>query len=123
MRSGLDWLLQDRTTTDHRWVVAQWPNTAAWVFVLLTALGWVVGGATWLYAGTRVALVWWAVDEVVRGVNPFRRVLGAGCCDAGGRGDRDRPAGLTLPMPRAADLDDLVVTGPRPRRDRAMTSW
>jgi hypothetical protein len=26
------------------------------------------------------ALTWWAVDEVIRGVNPWRRVLGlAGC--------------------------------------------
>jgi len=25
-----------------------------------------------------MALAWWAVDEVVRGVNPWRRCLGAG---------------------------------------------
>ncbi|MGH8992095.1 MAG: hypothetical protein ACRDZ7_11335 [Acidimicrobiia bacterium] len=23
-------------------------------------------------------LIWWAVDEVLRGVNPWRRILGAG---------------------------------------------
>lgn len=58
-------------------MVAQWPNTSAWVFLLLTGLGRVVGDAAWVYVGTRVALVWWAVDELVRGVNPFRRLLGA----------------------------------------------
>ena len=78
MRAALSWLLRDRTATGDRWVVAQWPNTSAWTFVLLTALGWVVpGDPVWLYAGTRAALAWWAVDEVLRGVNPFRRLLGA----------------------------------------------
>jgi hypothetical protein len=24
-----------------------------------------------------VALLWWSIDEIVRGVNPFRRILGA----------------------------------------------
>ena len=24
-----------------------------------------------------VALLWWAADEILRGVNPFRRILGA----------------------------------------------
>jgi len=24
-----------------------------------------------------VSLMWWAVDEILRGVNPFRRILGA----------------------------------------------
>jgi hypothetical protein len=76
---ALAWLFRDRTSTEPRWVVAQWPNTSAWVFLLLTALGWFVpGDPVWLYAGTRAALAWWAVDEVVRGVNPFRRMLGAG---------------------------------------------
>ncbi len=25
-------------------------------------------------------LAWWAIDEVVRGVNPWRRILGVGGC-------------------------------------------
>ena len=31
------------------------------------------------WAGT-LTLGWWAVDELVRGVNPWRRVLGLGGC-------------------------------------------
>lgn len=29
------------------------------------------------WAGS-AALAWWAIDELLRGVNPFRRLLGAG---------------------------------------------
>jgi hypothetical protein len=60
--------------------VAQWPNVALSVSITLaiarrfnipkgtpeTTLG-----ALWL-----VATIVWAVDELVRGVNPFRRMLG-----------------------------------------------
>ena len=75
---AVDWWFRNRET--GRITVAQWPNLSfaiflgAWVVrkildptgTLDTVLA-VVAGA---------ALVWWAVDEVVRGVNPFRRVLG-----------------------------------------------
>ena len=30
-----------------------------------------------LSAVATAALVWWAIDEILRGVNPFRRGLGA----------------------------------------------
>jgi len=73
----LDWLFRDRRTGAI--VVAQAPNPplyvagGAWLARLVVpsgglddALGWVVSGA----------LVWWAVDEIVRGVNPWRRILG-----------------------------------------------
>jgi hypothetical protein len=33
---------------------------------------------TALVAVIMAALLWWAVDEVVRGVNPWRRMLGGG---------------------------------------------
>ena len=80
MRRALDWLLGDRTDPDRRWVVAQWPNAAAWLFAALTLLHQVVDAGSWgtaVFVGTRVALAWWAGDEVLRGVNPFRRALGA----------------------------------------------
>jgi hypothetical protein len=68
----IDWLFRDRRT--GRIVVAQWPNVALWVFIVAGVVRrWVP--ATGVVA--TVALLWWAVDEIVRGVNPFRRGLGA----------------------------------------------
>jgi hypothetical protein len=61
--------------------IAQVPNLSLGVFLVATALRWLAaphGGvrtAIDLIAG--VALVVWAGDEVIRGVNPFRRILGA----------------------------------------------
>lgn len=76
LRRGFDWLLRDRIT--GRIVVAQWPNPALWIHIGAR----VVRGLTSPEgtAGTVVAtaaLLWWAGDEVFRGVNPFRRALGA----------------------------------------------
>ena len=65
-------------------VIAQFPNVAFGLYLAValtrrvlhptgsarTALDWVAVGA----------LAWWAVDEVVRGVNPFRRALGVFGC-------------------------------------------
>jgi hypothetical protein len=78
LRRAFDWTFRDRTT--GRVVVAQLPNLPLWVFLAATGVrvvlhphGRVADALTVL--GT-VALVWWALDEVVRGVNPFRRALG-----------------------------------------------
>jgi hypothetical protein len=73
----LHWWLRDRRT--GRIVTWQWPNPA-----ILTAL--LSGGVArldlwpsrtdelrWVSAG---ALTVWAADELLRGVNPMRRVLG-----------------------------------------------
>ena len=82
MRSWFDWLFRDRRT--GRVTIVQFPNVALWIFFGSVALRRVVsddgGPRTAIgYAGV-AALGWWAVDEVVRGVNPWRRLLGvAGC--------------------------------------------
>jgi hypothetical protein len=62
--------------------VGQWPNFALWVFTVsslgrrfTTAKG---TSETMLRLVSVVALLLWAIDEVVRGVNPFRRILGLG---------------------------------------------
>ncbi len=82
-RPGLwDWLFRNRDT--GRITIAQFPNAALWLFVAATALRWIIPSgsrvhtaAAWLAVA---ALAWWAGDEVVRGVNPWRRVLGlVGC--------------------------------------------
>jgi hypothetical protein len=74
---SLDWWLRDR---NGRLVVAQWPNVALWVWIAARLLTWT--GALASHRGAlsgvaRGALIVWALDELVRGVNPFRRVLGA----------------------------------------------
>lgn len=79
VRSTLDWLFRDRAT--GRVVVGQWPNAALLLFVAARGLQWLIGAEgsaalalQWL--GT-AALTWWAGDELIRGVNPFRRILGS----------------------------------------------
>jgi len=73
----IDWLLRDRST--GRIVVAQRPNVPLVVFVVARVADRLLDPSTsalrWI--GT-AALLWWAGDEVLRGVNPFRRLLGAG---------------------------------------------
>lgn len=77
---AFDWVFRSRET--GRIVIAQWPNVALAVFIVARGLDWVLDpGTPWstvLSVVGTLALVWWAIDEVVRGVNPWRRFLGAG---------------------------------------------
>ena len=79
-RGLIDWLFRSRTS--GRITIAQFPNAALWVWLAATVLQrfWdprIAGHDVlrWLSTG---ALVVWAGDEVLRGINPFRRILGAG---------------------------------------------
>ena len=75
-----EWLFRNRRTGQI--TVAQFPNAALLV--------WMVGSALLLLINPQgrlrdvlvvvaaLGLAAWAIDEVVRGVNPFRRILGAG---------------------------------------------
>lgn len=78
MRSGVDWLFRDRTT--GRITIAQFPNAALGVFLLASVLRLLLDpdgpAGTALNVLATGGLVWWAVDELVRGVNPWRRLLG-----------------------------------------------
>jgi hypothetical protein len=78
IRRAVDWTFRNRRTGAI--TVAQWPNIALGLFIAVTiglrlfhpsgtvgTLGRVVAGAS---------LVIWALDELMRGVNPFRRMLG-----------------------------------------------
>lgn len=79
-RGPVNWLLRSRQT--GHLVVAQWPN--------LPIVGWAAAslGSRFVPAGSTgevalrtaagLALTWWALEELVRGVNPWRRLLGAG---------------------------------------------
>ena len=80
LRAAARWLFADRAT--GRIVVAQMPNAPLWVFVAAWAAlrwarpdGW-TARALDVVAG--LALLVWGLDEVLRGVNPWRRMLGAG---------------------------------------------
>ena len=82
VRRVFDWLFRDRRT--GRITIAQFPNLALWIFFASVVLRRLVSGnggprAAIGYVGV-AALGWWAVDELVRGVNPWRRLLGLGGC-------------------------------------------
>ena len=80
--SLFDWLFRNRQTGQI--TVAQFPNVPLWIFFVTVVLRWVVSTGT--AARTAIgwigvtALAWWALAEVFRGVNPWRRLLGLGGC-------------------------------------------
>ena len=76
MRAGVDWVFRDRTT--GKIVVAQFPNAALITWLVATVAAALTSGTVHTVAGyvATGALVIWAVDELLRGVNPFRRALG-----------------------------------------------
>ena len=79
LRDAARWLFEDRTTGGI--VIAQWPNLPLWVFGVASVVRRLVDPAgapgAALDVVIAVALAWWSIDEVARGVNPFRRILGA----------------------------------------------
>ena len=74
----IDWLFRNRTT--GRMTVAQFPNAALGLFLAATVVQLLLDPTGKLGAGLRIlaagGLFWWAVDELIRGVNPWRRLLG-----------------------------------------------
>ncbi len=75
----IEWWFRNRQTGEI--TVGQVPNTplvvflAAWLVNSIWAPGGSVGSGLEVIAA--FALVVWGVEEIVRGVNPFRRLLGA----------------------------------------------
>lgn len=77
-----DWLFRDRRT--DRVVIGQFPNLPMWIAMAFFGARWAVEAAdgpsevrSVLDWGFAAAIVWWAVLEIVQGVNPWRRGLGA----------------------------------------------
>ena len=76
--SALRWLTGGRGFAG----VAQWPNPAIVVWILALVLSWtgvardIISEST-LAGISQGALLVWALDELVRGVSPIRRVMGA----------------------------------------------
>jgi hypothetical protein len=69
-----------RSRETGRIVVAQFPNLSLGLFLVATVVRSVLPTDSRLIPGVRwfatAMLAWWAVDEIVCGVNPWRRVLG-----------------------------------------------
>jgi hypothetical protein len=74
----VDWLFRNRQT--GRITIGQFPNAPLWLFLIAGALRSLIDPAGWPGTALRVtattALLWWATDELLRGVNPWRRLLG-----------------------------------------------
>jgi hypothetical protein len=72
------WVFVNRRT--GRITMAQWPNIELWLFMVFAVAFRVVHTSGGLHTALRVltdvALITWSADELVRGVNPFRRTLG-----------------------------------------------
>jgi hypothetical protein len=75
---SLDWWVRDQ---NGGLTLAQWPNPALAVWLVAVVVAWtgVLGAAqaATLAGVGRGALVVWALDELLRGVSPVRRLLGA----------------------------------------------
>lgn len=78
MRRALDWVFRSRETGQI--VVGQKPNALLILFVVSWGTTWLVTPAEpighGVFVASRVLLGLWALDELLRGVNPWRRTLG-----------------------------------------------
>jgi len=75
---SLAWWVRDQ---NGEVALAQWPNPALAVWLVAVVVGWTGGlgaarSATLASVG-QGALIVWALDELIRGSSPFRRLLGA----------------------------------------------
>jgi predicted neutral ceramidase superfamily lipid hydrolase len=74
----IDWLLRNRQTGEI--TVAQLPNVPLIVFLLAAGSRWIFhpSGTVGTIVGVvaAIALIAWAGDEIICGINPWRRILG-----------------------------------------------
>lgn len=80
VRELFDWMFRDRRT--GRITIAQPPNAPILVGTGALVVSRLVRRDSTeevVFSGlAAAALTWWSLDELLRGVNPFRRLLGAG---------------------------------------------
>ncbi|MBR0793798.1 hypothetical protein JQ615_00155 [Bradyrhizobium jicamae] len=79
MRQFLQWFFRNRQTGAI--TIAQMPNLILWIAIVVGVLHWIwpldgkaSAALTIVFKG---GLLIWAADEIARGVNPWRRCLGA----------------------------------------------
>jgi len=77
MRKFLQLFFRNRETGAI--TIVQAPNLVLWVVIAAAVLRWIgpADADAILTAAVKVGLLIWAVDEILRGVNPWRRCLGA----------------------------------------------
>jgi hypothetical protein len=77
-RRILQWFFRNRQTGAI--TVAQTPNLILWIVIIAVAVRWICPTAGTLGVVLTVVVtggfLLWAADEIVRGVNPWRRCLG-----------------------------------------------
>lgn len=77
-QAALDWCFRNRETGAI--TIAQLPNVALGIVIACVLVGAVVPDGTAASTVIRwvglASLLWWSIDELVRGVNPWRRALG-----------------------------------------------
>ena len=78
LRRFLQWFFRNRQTGAI--TVAQAPNLVLWIVITAAALRWIRPKADTfglvLTVVVTAGLLLWAADEIIRGVNPWRRCLG-----------------------------------------------
>ena len=68
------WLFRSRKT--GKIAIIQFPNVPLWIYIATVAIRWTpLAGSANNWVGA-TSLSYWALDEVLRGENPWRRVLG-----------------------------------------------
>ncbi len=79
MREALQWFFRNRQTGAI--TIGQAPNLTLWIVIVAAVLLWVWHPPGRLGTALEIilkgSLFVWAIDEIVRGVNPWRRCLGA----------------------------------------------
>ena len=79
VRRFLDWFFRSRETGAI--TIAQRPNLVLWIVIAAGTLLWIWPAAGKASAALTIVmkggLIIWGADEIVRGVNPWRRCLGA----------------------------------------------
>lgn len=84
MAGAFDWMFRNRKTGGV--TIGQFPNLPLAIFFVAFVVGLLLEALdagqgtvrTVVGAIGTVALAWWALEELIRGVNPWRRLLGAG---------------------------------------------
>jgi hypothetical protein len=78
IRDFAQWFFRNRETGDV--TIAQAPNLVLWVVIAAGALLWILPSSGNLSVALEIifkcGLLVWAIDEIIRGVNPWRRGLG-----------------------------------------------
>jgi hypothetical protein len=82
LKGIVDWWFRDRRT--GKILVAHLPNLPILLWMATVVARWFVAPGSSAHAllewAGSVTLGWWAIDELLRGVNPWRRALGVlGC--------------------------------------------